>query len=787
MDFRIKLLALLITGSVSVSLAAQTDTVTFDVKTLEGLGYTHEVADFFSQGTRFLPGENTVKIQVNGARNYTADAYFNAEGELCVNNKLLSILKLRQDPLASDCTDITTLWPEANVKLIPGQLRLEITVPEDAVDPKLDDYTRGGYAVLLNYNVFGQQFKNRQNETRLFQGLFEPGINVGNWVIRNRSNFSSGLNGDTFTSEETSALRAIESLKSLLQVGQFGVQGGSYSGLPITGAQLYSDNDQNQASQLLIPIQGIAETNATVEVRQRGRLLYRTIVPAGPFTLSHINGLSGGVPVDVDVIEENGTQQRFSLANVADIAALQTTRSYQFALGKYRPYAGEGHDIQSPMLAMAQSNFSIGRDKNLMAAGLLSGDYQNATVRGSYTGSEKGWLAGGMNYACARNTQQGVQAEVQGQLSLGSNLSVSLSTLYRSRDYLTADEALGYDDTQWQQDRNPMRTTTSTSLSWSDVEWGAYSYTFSRNDYHRGGSDYVHSFSTGHRLGRASLNMTLQTTSNGNRSVYAGISLALGSGSLNTRYQSYAGSSTLGTTYRNTFGNNGSYSIGASSTEQQQRINGSLNMRTAYSQLGASASQSTTQSRSLSLSAMGGIALANGMVATTPQPIGDTLAVVTIADQGNLRIQAPGSGITLTNHAGRAVIPKVQPYAKLKAQVDTKTLPLNIRLDSTTFDLELARGTVANRNLGVTMVRQLLLTIRNQRGETIALGSSVVDTNGKFIASVVGDGNVMLTNDLIGMPLRIKIANASECRVDYPVPERFDPEALYEEADATCR
>ena len=212
-----------------------------------------------------------------------------------------------------------------------------------------------------------------------------------------------------------------------------------------------------------------------------------------------------------------------------------------------------------------------------------------------------------------------------------------------------------------------------------------------------------------------------------------------------------------------------------------------MNMRTPYAQLGASVSQSTTQSRSVSVSASGGVALANGTLATTSQAIGDTFAVVTIPEQGNLRIQAPGSGSTLTNGAGNAVLPKIQPYTQSTMKVDSKSLPLNLRLDSTTANFELALGTVASQNIGATLVKQLLLTIKKANGEPIPLGSSVLDEQGRFISSVVGDGNVMLTNDLIGIPLRVKVANASECVVEYRTPETFAADALYEEADALCR
>ncbi|HEJ9058567.1 TPA: fimbria/pilus outer membrane usher protein [Serratia fonticola] len=787
MKFKTKIPVLLIAGTALVPMSVNAQNVAFDVKTLQSLGYTRDVADFFSKEARFLPGENTVTIKVNGSHIYFVNARFNTDGELCIDNTLLGALKLRQHKQVGECTNITTLWPEAQVKLFPGQFRLELTVPEDALDPEKGDYLRGGYAVMLNYNMFGQQIKSPGNEINFFQGFLEPGFNLYNWVVRNRSTVTSGLGGETLRSEETAALRAIESMKSILQVGQFGAQSEVFSGLPLTGAQLYSDGAQSQAARLLIPIQGVAETNATVEIKQRGRVIYRTMVPAGPFTLDSIRGLSSGVPIEVNVIEEDGRQQHFTLTNTVDAAALQATNSYQFGLGKYRPYVGADQNRQTPWVAMVEGSFSRDGNKSLTTAGLVAENYQNVAVRSTYTGSKRGWLSGGVNVGRTQGDKQGLQTDIQSQIALGGNVSASLSTLYRSADYLTADEALENNEALQVADRNPLSTSASASLNWGDMRWGNYAYTFTQNNYHRGGSDHVHMLSTGQRLGNASMNLTLQSSSNGEQSVYAGLSLPLGGGTLSARYQNIAGSSALGTSYRNSLGSNGSYSIGASGSQQQQRTNAAVNMRTPYAQLGGAVSQSTTQSRSVSASASGGIALANGTLATTSQAIGDTFAVVNIPEQGNLRIQAPGSGNTLTNQAGSAILPKIQPYTKSMMKVDSKSLPLNLRLDSTTANFELALGTVASQNIGATQVKQLLLTIKNANGEAIPQGSSVLDEKGNFISSVVGDGNIMLTNNLIGMPLRVKITNASECTVDYHAPETFAADALYEEADALCR
>lgn len=160
-----------------------------------------------------------------------------------------------------------------------------------------------------------------------------------------------------YYNQETYVLRAVESLKSVVQLGEFGLVGNTFSGLPVTGVQLYSDNAQLNDTQLIVPIEGIANTNATIEIRQRGRVIYRTVVAPGPFSLSNISNFSSGVNTDVSIIEEDGTQQNFTVTSALDTNAEQQSSTYQLAVGRYRDvFIGE--ERQSPVLLSGEMSFN---------------------------------------------------------------------------------------------------------------------------------------------------------------------------------------------------------------------------------------------------------------------------------------------------------------------------------------------------------------------------------------------------------------------------------------------
>lgn len=174
------------------------------------------------------------------------------------------------------------------------------------------------------------------------------------------------------------------------------------------------------------------------------------------------------------------------------------------------------------------------------------------------------------------------------------------------------------------------------------------------------------------------------------------------------------------------------------------------------------------------------------MFATSPYALSDTFGIVSVPGQPGVQVSAMGSGTTITNHLGNAAIPSMPVNKKTTIQLNTKNLPLNIRLSTTSFDVAVSRGTVITREIKAAVIKQLLLTIKMANGKPAPAGSSVLDPQGVLAGVVMGQGNLMLSNEQIDKSLLLRIPNQSDCRLHFKVPEYFDPNALYEEADAEC-
>lgn len=60
-------------------------------------------------------------------------------------------------------------------------------------------------------------------------------------------------------------------------------------------------------------VQGIAEGNAVVTIRQNGSIIHESNVAPGPFTIEDLYPTNFGGDLDVSVTEADGRVQRFSV------------------------------------------------------------------------------------------------------------------------------------------------------------------------------------------------------------------------------------------------------------------------------------------------------------------------------------------------------------------------------------------------------------------------------------------------------------------------------------------
>jgi outer membrane usher protein FimD/PapC len=151
-----------------------------------------------------------------------------------------------------------------------------------------------------------------------------------------------------------------------------------------------------------------------------------------------------------------------------------------------------------------------------------------------------------------------------------------------------------------------------------------------------------------------------------------------------------------------------------------------------------------------------------------------------------VRINTPG-GPVWTDAWGRAVMPTLYPYRKSRLEVATKSLPRNVDIKNGFKSLDAGRGSFHSLDFDVVTVRRVLMQVTNPDGVPIPKGASVVDSQGQFMTTVVDAGKLFLSNGQLTDDMKVNLADGTQCRLDYRLPERVDLDVYFETTNAVCR
>lgn len=209
-------------------------------------------------------------------------------GALQANGKLVDT-----DPNA--CLDLPALIEHASVRYDVPRLRLLVSVPQRAmergrrgyVDPALWD--DGVPAAFMNYQLSSNRSSNDANTTLSNNLGLRNGINLGGWRLRNESNFSSSTGrSSTFKSNRSYLQHDLTALKGQFSAGDIFSDADLFDSVRYRGLKMASDDGMRADSERgYAPIiRGVAQSSATVEIRQNNYILYTANVPPGPFEIS---------------------------------------------------------------------------------------------------------------------------------------------------------------------------------------------------------------------------------------------------------------------------------------------------------------------------------------------------------------------------------------------------------------------------------------------------------------------------------------------------------------------
>lgn len=355
--FKVKKLSMIIGAALSMSAHASShdsseyNSFYFPTSAVTNYGETSADLSIFFNETGLAPGVYNVSVIVNAR---PVDDGEKIKFSVC-GNKLCPEFTYKQlegwgvridDSHRKDNVNFSPLEkfiPYASTKLDAETMRLYITVPMTYWDEEKDDSSKwddGINMAFTNYNASysKSKYKNSHDYQTQYLSLYS-GVNIGPWRFRNSSYYNKyGNNNAKWTNNEKYVERNIRPIRANLTIGEFATPGLILDGYMFKGLSLSSDDEMlNDNQQGFAPVvRGQALTNARVVIKQNNNIIYDQTITPGPFEITNLYPTSNSGDLDVEVIEENGTVQKFTQPfSAAPIMVREGSLKFNIAAGKY--------------------------------------------------------------------------------------------------------------------------------------------------------------------------------------------------------------------------------------------------------------------------------------------------------------------------------------------------------------------------------------------------------------------------------------------------------------------
>lgn len=804
----------------------------FDRSMLSGAGQNTTDLSRFEHGNPVLAGSYYTDIYLNNAWVGRGNVRFvaataKASATPCVDRKLLDQLGLHpatlsdeiqanlQDPAA--CVSMGSLIPDSSMTFDMSQLRLDTSVPQAYLGQMARGYVSPEYwdagvpAALLNYNFNSYRSNTQgQSQTTSYLGL-NSGLNLGPWHLREdatvnwQSATSSSPARRQWQNIDTYLQRDLTSLRSLLTIGDSYTDGAVFDSYGIRGVQLATDDRMlPQSLQGYAPvINGVANTNAKVTVRQNGVQIYQATVAPGPFSITDLYPTGYGGNLDVTVTEADGRVTTFTVpyASVAQLLRPGLTR-FDIAAGELRDASIK--DKPAVVQATVQHGFN-----NLLTgyAGIVGSQGYAAVLLGGAIDTHYGALALDITQANTHIPGYATQSGQSVRITYSKIIPSTQTTLsvaayrYSTGGFLSLDqaaEARNYareginafdyvptpavpmiDGVPEQSVLTPAQQaaltgsafTTNPILSGTGVQRQRNNFTLSLSQRlgQSGGSIYANAtandywnrsgtntqFQLGynnhfHRLNYGiSATRSVDPTGRYDNQYFVNFSLPLGDGPhaptfmLNLTHDQSSGSQDQAMV-NGTFGSDNQFNYGATAIHSSVGGSnaGSVNAgyRSPYALFNASYGDGSGYSQ-VSLGVSGAVVAHPGGI-TFGQPLGDTIGIVYVPGAEGARLDsAAGARI---DRFGYAVVPYLTPYMLNNIQIDPKGLPLDVQLDATSAHVAPYAGAVVMLKFKTESGRALIVRARLQNGEALPFGAEVFNEKGTSLGVVGQAGQILV-------------------------------------------
>lgn len=815
------------------TLVAQVDPtlLAYNTSFLQGQGRPADLSAVLSSGSSVPPGTYRVEVQVNGNLVGRRDIDFYQDSDKaklrpCLTAKMLqdfgvslSSITPPLDINSHACLDLPHVLDQASADFDAGRLQLNLSIPQaflsraarGYVDPALwDEGVTAGY---VNYQFSGNYGHSGtgNDSSSYFIGL-QNGVNIGRWRLRNESTVSGSNSGQTrFKSNRTLVQRDVDAIKGQLTLGEQYSDATLFDSVRFRGVQIGSDDAMLPDSErgYAPVVRGQAATNAVVEVRQSGYVLYRANVPPGPFQLTDIFPSGSNGDLEITVIEADGTRRVTHQAFSSLPLMLRKGRlKYNFAAGKY-----DGDQGPSPNLLSGSLVYGL-TDNSTVAGGLqVSKDFQAVNV-GVGTNTPIGALSVDLTQSSSRvrgerDTGQSVRI-LYAKTFTSTNTNFTLAAYrYSTSGYRTFNDHVNdlsnnagnawFNATGFQAGRSRSRIdlTTSQDLGGIERQYGSVYLNVSQQTFwNQPGSSRSISLGYGNNWKQLSYNLSLSQTndtrfsgSGNSTQVMLTMSIPLGSKLHSPRaYTNISNTNNGGTTVQSGLSgfvnDNTSYAMQAGYTGSGRGATGgaSLTRDTDMGQLNANVNVARDY-QSASVGATGSVVVHRGGD-NLGRTVGDTFALMKVEGIKGVDMKTD-AGVSVGRN-GYAVITYAQPYRLNALSPDTHNLGADVELEDTVKQVVPRRGAIVQATFKGYSGQRAQFAFQQPDGKPVPFGASVEEApTGRHLGITDPNGNAFVLLRQEQGTLTVKWKD-NQCQAPYALGQA-EPGRNYRKQTLRCR
>lgn len=664
-------------------------------------------------------------------------------------------------------------------------LNLDTTVRSTRHDRRPPATASSG--MLLNYNIYGTQSKNKSNSIRAYTELraFNASGVVSSTALTT-ANHATGSNNDWKTDNlrlDTHWSQSFPDKLITMRVGDIVTDALSWTRSTRLGGVQIGSNFGLQPYRETVPLPsfiGSATLPSTVELYINGLKQYSGEVPAGPFELDtapSFSGVGNAQLVVTDILGQS-TTLNFSLYDTHRL--LQSGLSdWSVELGAVRKnYGIRSFDYGNHLAASGTWRYGVNKRFTAETHAEVTNNLSNAGFGGTLLLGEAGGILFASLAGSKGNKQSGIQYSTSYSWS-NRRFNIGMRAMGSDGDYRDVGTQYGY---------APTRRSEQISTGYSTENLGSFGVSYNQiaqaqQKTKRFASAYWHK-SIGKRLIlNASLNQDINKAANSRVSIGAAFTLDRNI-SVNSSVEHSTTQNTLVADIAQSASSAGGIGWRAKmrhSASQRSKLKDNtsglaeVKYTGPYGQLQAGVSVNNDRDYSTYASSTGSLVMMGGGVFPARQ-ITDGFAVVSTDGNADVPVLLQNNVIGTTNNRGLLLISPLNAYQENKIAIDAMSLPADLQIDKVSVSATPTDRAGVLVKFGITPARSASLVLVDSDGQPLPLGSTVQLSAKKSLPpAIVGfDGEVYLEGLEESNDLEVQLSFDERCQVSFNYEKQGD-------------